>query len=142
RHAALDLDPDRRHVAELHGVVGPGENRLREVEPDLVLVDVERGDELDVADVVAAQVDVHQARDGFLGRRAAVVMNPLDQRGGAVANPHDGHSNLVVSPGAMTIPGAHAPTSSRTFELPIWAIRSISSRRWRTRRMFSTSSEQ
>jgi len=31
---------------------------------DLVLVDVEGGHELDVADVVAAQVDVHEPRHG------------------------------------------------------------------------------
>ena len=56
------LTPSFGHVAELHRVVGAGEDRLREVEPDLLLVDVEGGDELDVADVVAAEVDVHQAR--------------------------------------------------------------------------------
>ena len=38
-----------------------GEDRLAEVEADLVGVDVERGDELDVADVVAAELDVHEA---------------------------------------------------------------------------------
>ena len=65
-HAALDLDTHLRHVRELHGVVGLGVDRLRQVEPHLVLVDVERGHELDVLDVVAAELDVHETRNRFL----------------------------------------------------------------------------
>ena len=43
-------------------VVRLGVDRLGEVLPDLVRVDVEGGHELDVADVVAAELDVHEAR--------------------------------------------------------------------------------
>ena len=52
-----------RHLGELHRVVLPGPDRLAEVLADLRLVDVEGGGELDVAHVVAAEVDVHQAGD-------------------------------------------------------------------------------
>ena len=51
-----------RDLLEDVGVVGLRVDRLGQVLADLVLVDVEGGHELDVADVVAAQVDVHQAR--------------------------------------------------------------------------------
>ena len=49
-------------VGELQRVVLAREDRLGEVLADLVGVDVEGGAELDVAHVVAAEVDVHQAR--------------------------------------------------------------------------------
>ena len=54
RHAADHLHALLRHVAELHRAVGLGEDGLRKVFADLVLVDVDGGDELDVLDVVAA----------------------------------------------------------------------------------------
>ena len=53
-------------------------------------------DELDVADVVAAEVDVHEARD-LLGRvGVAVVLDALHEGGGAVADADDGDADLVV----------------------------------------------
>src|SRR5205814_7465600 len=129
-----------------HSVVGLGEDRFGKVEAHLVLVDVEGGDKLDIADVIAAEVDMHESRDRGLRRRVAVVVHALDQRRGAVAYPHDGHANFLVFTVplavAMAVPliGAHAPTSSRTFTLD--DMPSIWSRRSRKRRMFSTSSEQ
>src|SRR5437867_5004461 len=134
-HASLYLHARPWHFRELHRVVRLGEDRVREVEADLVLVDVERGHELDVPDVVAAEVDVHQARDRLLGRGVAVVVHALNERGGAVAHPDDGDADLVVAAALVTVPaiGAHAPTSSRTFGFATWGCErpSISSRRWR-----------
>ena len=67
-HPALDGDAEVRDlVGELQRVVLAGEDRLGEVLADLVGVDVERGAELDVADVVAAEVDVHQPGDVLAG---------------------------------------------------------------------------
>ena len=62
-HAAVDRYAEVGHVGELDRVVRSGEDRLAEVLADLVGVDVEGGGELDVADVVAAEIDVHQAGD-------------------------------------------------------------------------------
>jgi hypothetical protein len=60
-HAALHLDAQRGDLAgEVDRVVLAGEDRLREVLADLLAVDVERCGELDVAHVVAAEIDVHQ----------------------------------------------------------------------------------
>jgi hypothetical protein len=44
--APLDLDPQRRDVADLDRVVLRGVDRLGQVLADLLVVDVERGDEL------------------------------------------------------------------------------------------------
>ena len=52
---------------ELDRVVRVRPDRVGEVDADLALDDVERGRELDVGDVIAAEIDVHEARDGVLG---------------------------------------------------------------------------
>jgi len=62
RHAEL-----LRHLGELHRVVLASPDRFAEILADLGSVDVEGGRELDVADVVAAEIDVHQAGH-LLGR--------------------------------------------------------------------------
>ena len=95
-HAPVHRDTRGRHVRELEGVVLAREDRLREVLAHLLLVDVEGGHELEVADVVAAQVDVHQAGDEVSLPRVLVVMAPLDEAAGAVAHADDRHSDLAV----------------------------------------------
>ena len=52
--------------------------RLAEVEPDLCCVDVERGDELHVTDVVPTELDVHEAGNLFVRVGVAVVLDSLD----------------------------------------------------------------
>jgi hypothetical protein len=54
-------------LRELDRVVLPRPDRLAEVLADLLDVDVEGRGELDVANVVAAEVDVHQAGDRWAG---------------------------------------------------------------------------
>ena len=66
-HAAVHGHVEVRHVGELHRVVLTRPDRLRQVLADLVGVDVERGGELDVTDVVATEVHVHESGHG-LGR--------------------------------------------------------------------------
>ena len=68
RHAARDLDAGLRHVGELDRVVRVRPHRLGEVDADLALDHVERGHELDVADVVAAEVR-RASGPGRTGRR-------------------------------------------------------------------------
>ena len=96
RHAAVDGHAEVRHVGELDGVVLAGPDRLGEVLADLVLVDVECGAELDVADVVAAEVNVHQAGHGGVGIGVLVVLDSLHEGGGTVADADDGHAHLVA----------------------------------------------
>ncbi|CAM5349417.1 hypothetical protein SHIRM173S_10185 [Streptomyces hirsutus] len=70
--AALDRHTGAGDVADLDGVVLESADGVSEVEADLLGVHVESGDELDVADVVIAELDVHQAR--HLGRRVGVLV--------------------------------------------------------------------
>ena len=98
-HAALDLDPELRHLGELDRVVLARPDRLGEVLADLLGVDVEGGDELDVADVVAAEVDVHQAGHFLGGVGVLVVLDALDEGVGAVADADDRDPDLLVGVG-------------------------------------------
>jgi len=96
RGTAQHLHAHRRDVGELDGVVRLGEDGFADVLPDLLAVDVEGRHELDIADVVRPELDVHEAGHLLIGRGMAVELHALHQRGGAVADAHDGHSDLVV----------------------------------------------
>src|SRR5256885_6413078 len=139
RHPAFDFHAELGHVGELHCVVRRREDRLGEVLAYLVLVDVERRDELDVAYVIAAETHVHQAWNEDLGRRVAVVVHALHERGRAVARPHDRDPDLSV-PVAVLSAVVHAPTSLRTFVCSLIPMSSSNSAR--ARAMLSTSREQ
>jgi hypothetical protein len=83
----------RRHVGDVNRVVLAGNDRLGQITPDLLAVDVEGSDELHVADVVAAEVDVHQAGYPDVRVGVLVVLDALDERRGAVAYANDGDTN-------------------------------------------------
>src|SRR5436309_7552229 len=51
------------------------------------------GDDLDVTDVVAAELHVHQAGDPMRGIRFLVVLEPLHEGRGAVTESDDGDAN-------------------------------------------------
>ena len=70
------LTPVFGDVGELDRVVRVRPDRVGEVVADLALDDVERRDELDVADVVAAEVDVHEAGDELVVVGVLVVLAP------------------------------------------------------------------
>ena len=93
RRAPLDRHAELADLGEADGVVQAGVDRLAQVGADLGLVDVEGGHGHEVADVVAAELDVHQARDDVVGVGVAVVGDALDERAGAVADAGDGESD-------------------------------------------------
>jgi hypothetical protein len=95
RVAPLDHHAGRRHVGDLDGVVLARGDGLRQVEADLLGIDVEGCDEGQVGDVVVAELDVHQA--GHASRRVGVpvVLDALDQRRRAVADADDGDADRV-----------------------------------------------
>ena len=102
---------------ELDRVVLAREDRLREVLADLVGVDVEGSGELHVANVVAAEVDVHEARNRLERIRVTVVLGALHERARAVTDADDGDPYLValVTRGAVgrTVGLAHDEESLR-----------------------------
>ena len=101
RHAVelgTHLDDDVRHrqrALEDTRVVRLGEDRLLERPADLALVDVERGDELDVAGAVAADRLVHHAVERRVAA-APVIFHALHQRAGAIADPGDGDLDVLL----------------------------------------------
>ena len=64
--------------------------------PTLSVDDVERGGELDVADVVAAEVHVHETGDELVLGGVLVVLDALEERVGAVADADDRDAHLSV----------------------------------------------
>ena len=104
-HAALDGDVQVRDVFldELDRVVLARPDRLGEVLADLVGVDVECGRELDVADVVAAEVDVHEAGHALVRVGVLVVLDALHEGVGAVADADDGDPDLLVLVAASAV---------------------------------------
>ena len=76
-------------------------DRVREVDPDLALDDVEGCSELDVRDVVPAEVDVHETRHRVLGLRVLVVLDSLQERVGAVTYADDGDAHLILRASAV-----------------------------------------
>ena len=70
----------------------------------LVLVDVEGGDHLDVADVVAAQDQVHETRDELVFRGFPVFVDALDKGRRTVAQADDCYVDLAVGAHFLTLP--------------------------------------
>ena len=100
RHAievGTHLDDDVRHrqrTLEDPRVVRLGEDRLLQRPADLASIDVESGDELDVARAVAADCLAHDA----VQRRVAaapVIFHALHQRAGAIADTGDGDLDVA-----------------------------------------------
>jgi len=93
---ALDGDAERRHVGDLDGVVLRGEDGLGQVAVDLLGVHIERGHELDVADVVLTELHMHQAGYSRASIGVAVVLDALNQRRRAVPDANDGHPHTAA----------------------------------------------
>ena len=111
RHAALHGHTRVGHVAEVDRVVLAADDGLGEILAHLVGVDVEGGHELDVADVVAAEVDVHETRHELVVGRVAVVVDALYERGCAVADANDGDADAPILGPAVAVAiaiGGHA----------------------------------
>ena len=103
-----DLDPRRAELGKADRVVGRRQGRLGEIAADLALRHIERRDAIDIADMIAAELQMHQAGDRLLAFGAAIKFDPLDQRRGAIAHPDDRdpdfcHPNLLeISPLALS----------------------------------------
>ncbi|MNI61773.1 hypothetical protein D3C73_1170590 [compost metagenome] len=93
--AALNSHTGCGNVGNLDGVVFAGADGVCEVQSNLFAIDVESSNEVDVVDVVLAELDVHQTRDRGLGVSVAIVLNTLDQRCGAVTYTDNGNTNRM-----------------------------------------------
>ena len=76
---ALNLHTGRWNVTNLDGVVFAGTDGVSDVKADLFGVNVEGSDELNVGDVVLAELHVHQARNGLGGVGVLVIFDTLNK---------------------------------------------------------------
>jgi hypothetical protein len=115
-HSTRDGDARLGDVGELDRVVRLRPDRLGEIDADLALDDVERSDELDIADVIAAEIDVHQPRNEVVRARVLVVLDTLQQRVRTVADADDRDAHRLAGGGAAVAPtvrGGHSFVSFR-----------------------------
>jgi hypothetical protein len=77
--ATPDFHSGRTDRGEALGIVGWGRDRFGEIASDLSLGYVKSGDKLDIPDMVAAQVEVHDPRNRTVAGRVAVKFDALDQ---------------------------------------------------------------
>src|SRR4051794_21200364 len=123
RHAAVHGDAELlRHLGELDRVVRIGPDRLAEILADLRAVDVERARELDVADVVAAEVDVHEPRHPLGGVRVGVVLDALHERVRAVADADDRDADLVVLVARLAVGGGAVRRRGVSVSVPAQSV--------------------
>ena len=73
------MTPVRGTAAKFWVLFGRANIASRDVAADLVGADVEGGSDLDVADVIAAELDVHQARHRLVGLGLAIVGQALHE---------------------------------------------------------------
>src|SRR5262249_37487599 len=92
---ALHGHAGRRHLGELDGVVLARADGHGQVAADLLGVHVERGDHLEVADVVRPEPDLHETGNPGSVVGVLVVLQPLHEGAGAVAHAHDGDAHLT-----------------------------------------------
>ncbi len=89
---SLHLDTQVAYVGKANRVVLSRPHRLCQVLADLGCVDVESGHEINVAYVISAEVDMHQARYQLVRIGIPVVLDALDQGVGTVADSRDRHA--------------------------------------------------
>src|SRR6185312_8188230 len=98
----LDAHAQPRNFGEADGAVRGRDDRVGEIRPDLRRGDIEGGGELDVADVITAEPDVHEAGNALAVGDGAVELDALHKRGRAIADPDNRDANLVAAPHALT----------------------------------------
>ena len=86
--ATPDFHPGRTDRSEALGIVGRGRDRFGEIASDLSLGDVESGDKLNIPDMVASEIEMHDSGDGMVAGRGTVEFDALDERRSAVADPN------------------------------------------------------
>ena len=84
------------HIAELDRVIGIGVDRLGKILAHLGIHHIESCGELDIPDVIAPQVDVHQPWDAVGVFCVLVIGDSLHQGGCAVADADNRHADFTV----------------------------------------------
>ena len=93
-HPTRYLDTEIGNLGELNRVVRFRENRLSEIQSDFGAIDVEGRHKLNVVNVVAAEIYVHQSRNEILRRCVSVKLNALNKGRRAITDANDGDANF------------------------------------------------
>jgi hypothetical protein len=77
-HTSLNSDTGGGYLAKLKGVIGWAKNGVSQVIAYLVLIDIEGGDEIDIAHMISAQINMHKTGHKFRFLRLTVIVNTLN----------------------------------------------------------------
>ncbi len=95
RHAAMDRHAQVRHVGELDGVVLARPDRFAQVFADFFDVDVKRGAEFNVTDVIIAQTGRASGREWYLRASHSGNKTTLNERISAVADANNRNADFL-----------------------------------------------
>ena len=93
-HAAVNGNVEVGNIGKFDGVVGMGKDGFAQVFAHFFRIDVKGCGKFNVADVIAAQVGVHQSGDEIIFRSVFVVFDALYEGGCTVACADDGDSDF------------------------------------------------
>src|SRR5262249_553638 len=103
-HVRRDAVHDHAHLHDRAGesdfvaknlcAVGRRKDGLADIEPDFAAVDIESGHDLDIPRPVGGDLAVHQADGAAVDPGAAVEVDSLDERTGAITDSDDGDTDL------------------------------------------------
>src|SRR5258708_7404156 len=96
-HAPVDLCSQIWHIGEAIGIIWSRIDRFTNIFAHLILVDIKGRAELDIANMISPQVHMHQTWDEIIRLRFTIVMHPLYQRTGAVANAYNCNTHFLLT---------------------------------------------
>jgi hypothetical protein len=67
-------------------------NGSADISSNLAPINVESGNDFNIARAIRTDLAVHQSYTSAVGRKAVIKIYPLDKRAGAVSNPDNGDS--------------------------------------------------
>src|SRR4029079_10501163 len=97
RHSALDIDAEVWNIGKFYRVIGPRKDGFAQILADLLSVDVKRSAEFDIANVIAAKIDVHQTWNELVFRGVLVILDPLNECRRAIPDADNCDSNLALT---------------------------------------------
>ena len=96
-------------------IVRQGENCFGNIFADFRPVDVEGGTQLDIPDVIATELHIHQARNRHIAARLGVVAQPLHEGRRAIADADNANPELALAHATLSLSSA----SIRLLELRV-----------------------
>jgi hypothetical protein len=93
----VNLNPGSGHLTKLEGIIGFGKNGSGQVLTYLVLINIEGSHEINIADMIPAEIDMHKSRYKFILFCFLIVVNALNQGRGTIAHSYYGYIYLTQS---------------------------------------------